>query len=167
MAFQLSSADDALLINGFVHVSGLRCLTHDLGVVAGLVAILIWRAGDFLPRARNVAIITQPELVRRRRQMDHRQRGNGSRHGTWRICVGSGRMGVRTVAVNNVLVTQKWRANIHTLRGRGIPCFCGSRSLFTCQIVLGESLLPRFSFPVIVADPSTVLNNSAAELTEH
>lgn len=73
----------------------------------------------------------------------------------------------RAVAVDDVLIAEYWRTCIHTLGGRGVPCFCGSWSLLPSHVFLGEPLFPRFGFPVVITDSSTLLDHSAAELTEH
>lgn len=50
---------------------------------------------------------------------------------------------------------------------RSVSCFCRSRSLFPCQILLGEALLPRLGFPIIIPNPPPVCNHPAAKLTKH
>jgi len=47
------------------------------------------------------------------------------------------------------------------------PCFCSSGALIACHIFLGESLLDRFAFPVVVPDASSAFNDPSTELAEH
>lgn len=72
----------------------------------------------------------------------------------------------RSVAVNDVWMTDG-RACARRFGARSVSCFCRSRSLFPCQILLGEALFPRLGFPIIVPHAPAVCNHPAAELTEH
>lgn len=74
----------------------------------------------------------------------------------------------RPVAVDDVGMPQTGRGRGSRLRGgRRISSLRRARSLLPCHVLLGEALFPCLGFPIIVPDPSAVLDDSAPELPKH
>lgn len=74
----------------------------------------------------------------------------------------------RAVAVYNVrLVTQGQRCISGCLCRRRNPGLGCSWAFLSSKVFFGKALLLRFGFPVVIADATSVNNDSATELPEH
>ena len=107
--------------------------------------------------------------------MDHRQRSQRRRHWSshtrlhqlW-MTLRIDRDRPRTVAVNDVLMVTECCSIRSNVRGLSFSCsLCATRSLFTSQVFLRKTLLSCLCLPVVIPHPSTVLNDSATELSKH
>lgn len=54
-----------------------------------------------------------------------------------------------------------------TFGSGSFTAFGASRPLLSSQIIFGEALLPSLTLPVVIADPSSVNDDSTSKLAEH
>lgn len=90
--------------------------------------------------------------------------GQPRRHNLWLAMA----VHQRPVAVNDVGMPQTGRGHGGCLGGsRCISGFGRARSLLPGHVLLGEALFSCLGFPIIVPDPSPVLDDPAPELPKH
>lgn len=144
----------------FVVLRGLSGLIENFLRIARLCAILIWRT-RFLAGSDNVPITaTRSQLVAG--QMDHRKRRQGH-------LIIPGRLAIHTraIAVYDFTVRKGGQWILSGFRSGRLSGLRSPRSLLAGKVLLGETLLPGFCLPIVVAHPATTFHQTRSKLSKH
>jgi hypothetical protein len=151
----------SLLIEDLVEFRRMGRLIQYLGGGTGLRAILVRGSGDLLPWARDAGEFSHPWIIGGRK-VDHGKRSQTGREARepWGKCLWMRQaLQVRSVAIDDISVPQRRKdAGARGLCSGSIPCLRGAGPFLTCQVLLGEALLPGFALPVVIANPSAIVD---------
>ena len=151
----------ALRSDLLIQLCRVRSLMHHVRCGSWLRAILIRCTCHLLSRSRNADVGQLPRVFR----------FDGVHWVPRTVRMGMMWILHRSVCVNDILSLTicSWVDGIVRILEScsGLPCFCGPGTLVTCHVFLGEPLLDRFAFPIIVPYSSSTLDYPCAKLTKH
>lgn len=162
-----------LLSENLVEISSVLRLIDDLRRSRRSDAVLVRRPRHLLTWAHNTCVVPRSRVFCRCR-IDHGEMHWITPHISRQDRIRCNALEMRCMAVNDIGVHCRGRIRVGAgscrvggFNASSFSSLGSSRSLLSCQVLLGEALLSRLALPVVIAHASSILDDSTTKLSEH